>query len=377
MIRIVADENIEFVREAFTALGELFVLPGRNISKKELINADALLVRSVTKVNKDLLEGTKIKFVGTATIGNDHIDKKYLASRKIFFTDAAGCNSDAVAEYVFAALLQLANELDVKLKNKLIGIVGVGNIGSRVAHLAETLGMKVLKNDPPIKRSTYLDDYLELDELMRADIITLHTPLIKEGADKTSHLFDYTRLKKLKDEAILINTSRGPVIDNKALVETIDNKNLNVILDVWENEPNINPELLNKIKIATPHIAGYSLEGKVNGTVILYRALCDFLNIVPAWKPVLTKTENDIINLPSMQIQESLHKIFSHTYKIKEDDKNLRQLNNLEESVRGGFFDSLRKDYPLRREFSNYKVKMNGRDNELENILKTFRFEVI
>ncbi len=377
MIKIVADENIEFVREAFSELGELSVLPGRKISKKELINADVLLVRSVTNVNESLLEGTKIKFVGTATIGNDHIDKEYLASRKIFLTDAAGCNSDAVVEYVFTALFHLADELDIKLKNKTLGIIGVGNIGSRIAHLAENLGMKILKNDPPLKRSTHSEDYLELDELMKADIITLHVPLIKKGADKTTHLFDYTKLKKLKDEAILINTSRGPVIDNDGLAKSIEEKKLNVILDVWENEPDINPELLNKTKIATPHIAGYSLEGKVNGTVILYRALCDFLNTAPTWKPILPKTENDIINLPSMQIEESLDKIFSQIYKIREDDKSLRQLNNIDKLARSSFFDSLRKNYPLRREFSNYKIKMNGRDNELKNILKAFRFEVI
>lgn len=377
MIKIVADENIELIREAFADIGELSVLPGRKISKKELLDADALLVRSVTKVNKDLLEGTKIRFVGTATIGNDHIDKEYLASRKIFFTDAAGCNSDAVAEYVFTALFHLADKLQFNLNGKTLGIIGAGNIGSRVARMAVALGMLVLKNDPPMKRSTLREDYLELDELMNADIITLHVPLIKEGVDKTYHLFDRTRLKNLKDGTIIINTSRGPVIDNNELIKSIDEKNLIAVLDVWEDEPDINLELLEKVKLATPHIAGYSLEGKVNGTIILYNSLCNFLKIIPRWKPVLPKPQRDIINLPATQIEKSLNEIFSHIYRIDEDDRNLRKIKDVEDSERGDFFDSLRKNYTLRRELPNYKIKIDHEDKRLEKILKTFRCDII
>jgi erythronate-4-phosphate dehydrogenase len=375
MIKIIADENIEFLEEAFSALGELTKLPGRQISNKELSEANVLLIRSVTQINESLLRGTKIKFVGTATIGSDHVDKDYLISNKIFFTDAAGCNSDAVTEYFFTALFQIAAEEDIDLRNKTIGIVGVGNIGGRIARMANAIGLKVLKNDPPLKRNTGSPEYLELDELMEADIITLHVPLIKDGIDKTLHLFDSERLHKLKDGSILINTSRGSVIDNAALNKTISHKELSVILDVWENEPNINTELLNKVKIGTPHIAGYSLEGKVNGTVILYKALCNFLKMPPSWEPQLAEV-NGRITIPDAEVQKSLQEIFSSIYKIREDDSNTRKIKNLGAKEREFYFDSLRKNYPLRREFTNFRVQLNTQNTELEKIIKAFRFRI-
>ncbi len=375
MIKIVADENIEFVKEAFSGFGTLTVLPGRKISKNDLLGADVLLVRSVTQVNESLLAGTKVKFVGTATIGSDHIDKDYLTSNNLFFTDAAGCNSEAVKEYVFTALYQIAEEQKLTLKNKTMGIVGVGNIGSRVARTANTLGVKVLKNDPPLKRKSNSDEYLELDELMQADIITIHVPLIKQGIDKTHHLFDKARLNKLKDGTILINSSRGSVIDNDALAKIISQKKLSVILDVWENEPNINRDLLNKVRIATPHIAGYSLEGKVNGTVILYKALCNYLKISSSWFPQLPSVI-DKITISNTELQQSLHKIFSSIYNIRKDDFNVRKINEFDGKERGNYFDSLRKNYLLRREFTNYKVRLDSNNKELEEILNTLRFNV-
>lgn len=375
MIKIVADENIEFVEEAFSGLGKLTTFPGRKISNKDLQNADVLLVRSVTQVNESLLEGTNIKFVGTATIGNDHIDKDYLASNNIFFKDAAGCNSDAVTEYVFTALLHIAAKKGIELSGKTVGIVGVGNIGSRVAKIADAIGLKVLKNDPPLKKLTKLPEYLELDELMQADIVTLHVPLIKEGIDKTLYLFDSERLNKVKDGSILINTSRGSVIHNAALDEIITTKNLNVVLDVWENEPNININLMNKIKIATTHIAGYSLEGKVNGTVILYKALCNFFNVSAYWKPQLPEVVEEIV-IYDPDIQRSLQKIFSKIYEIEKDDLNTRRINTFDLKKRGIYFDSLRKNYQLRREFSNYKIKLASKNIGFETVLKAFRFNI-
>jgi erythronate-4-phosphate dehydrogenase len=375
MIKIIADENIEFLEEAFSALGELTKLPGREISNKALREADALLIRSVTQINESLLSETKIKFVGTATIGSDHVDKDYLSSKKIFFTDAAGCNSDAVTEYFFTALFQIAAEENIDLRNKTLGIVGVGNIGGRIERMAKAIGLGVLKNDPPLKRNTDSQEYLELDELMEADIITLHVPLIKEGVDKTLHLFDRERLNKLKYRSILINTSRGPVIDNAALNEIIFHKKLSVILDVWENEPNINTELLNKVKIGTPHIAGYSLEGKVNGTVILYKALCYFLKVSPTWKPQLPEV-NKKITISDAEVQQSLQEIFSSIYKIREDDLKTREIKNLDTKDRGIYFDSLRKNYPLRREFPNYSVQLNTQNTELEKIIKVLGFRI-
>ena len=375
MIKIVADENIEFVKEAFSAMGTLTALPGRKISKNDLLDADALLVRSVTQVNESLLAGTKVKFVGTATIGSDHIDKEYLADNNIFFTDSAGCNSDAVKEYVFTAIFLIAEEQKLNLKDKTLGIVGVGNIGSRVAKVADSMEIKVLKNDPPLKRKSDSPEYLELDELMQADIITIHVPLIKDGIDKTHHLFDEARLKKLKDGTILINSSRGSVIDNNALAKIISDKKLTVILDVWENEPNINKELLDKVKIATPHIAGYSLEGKVNGTVILYKALRNYLKISSTWIPQLPEVNDEII-ISDVKTQQSLQKVFSSIYNIRKDDFIIRKINELTNKERGSYFDSLRKNYLLRREFINYKIRLGSNNNELEGILNVLRFKI-
>ena len=375
MIKIVADENIEFVKEAFSAMGTLTALPGRKISKNDLLDADALLVRSVTQVNESLLAGTKVKFVGTATIGSDHIDKEYLADNNIFFTDSAGCNSDAVKEYVFTAIFLIAEEQKLNLKDKTLGIVGVGNIGSRVAKVADSMEIKVLKNDPPLKRKSDSPEYLELDELMQADIITIHVPLIKDGIDKTHHLFDEARLKKLKDRTILINSSRGSVIDNNALAKIISDKKLTVILDVWENEPNINKELLDKVKIATPHIAGYSLEGKVNGTVILYKALRNYLKISSTWIPQLPEVNDEII-ISDVKTQQSLQKVFSSIYNIRKDDFIIRKINELTNKERGSYFDSLRKNYLLRREFINYKIRLGSNNNELEGILNVLRFKI-
>jgi len=377
MLKIVADENIILASEAFSSLGNVFLLPGRKITNKEVIDADILLVRSVTKVDKNLLNNSKVKFVGTATIGRDHIDQEYLTSQGIFFTDAAGCNADAVAEYVFTSLFEIASEKQFILSEKSIGIIGVGNIGGRVSKLASSLGMKILKNDPPLKRLTKREDYIEVDEILECDIITLHVPLNMDGNDKTFHLFDHQKLEKLKEDTILINASRGAVINNKALLEIKNKNNLYTVLDVWENEPNINNDLLQKTNIATPHIAGYSYEGKVNGTVMLYHALCNFLNEKQEWKPVFPKVTEKTIKVNFQDETNSLQKLFSVIYRIKNDDKQLRNILGMLENERGKYFDKLRKNYQLRREFSNYFLELKNSNPLIQSFLKTFGFNLI
>lgn len=378
MLKIIVDENAAFAQEAFSTLGDVKLLPGREINNEVLKDADALVVRSITKVNQNLLKNTNIKFVGTATIGTDHIDKEYLKSKNIFFTDAAGCNADAVTEFVFSLLTKIICEQKLSFSDLTIGIVGIGNIGSRIARLSEILGMNVLKNDPPLERKTGSADFVDLKEILSADIITLHVPLNKEGIDKTYHLFDEKILKRLKDKTILINSCRGPVVVNSELNEIIFKKNFTTVLDVWENEPNINLSLLEKVKYGTPHIAGYSYEGKVNGTVMVYNKLCEFLKEKPSWKPELQKVENPIIKLEEVSnIEEILNRIFSHVYNIGRDDKNLRKISEIEEDKRGKYFDNLRKTYLLRREFSNYSVQLNNNDDHLKKILKAFRFNIL
>jgi erythronate-4-phosphate dehydrogenase len=372
-MKIIADENIIFAREAFSGLGDVHLYNGRNITNDILKDADALLVRSITKVNSALLDNTNVKFVGTATIGTDHVDTTYLAAKGIYFTDAKGCNSDAVAEYVFTALFNIAKGLNFLLKDKTIAVVGVGNIGSRIVRLAKSLGMNVLQNDPPLKRKTGGKNFLELNELLNADIITFHVPLNMEGEDKTFHLFNHEKLNSLKDGAIIINASRGPVVENNALFNLIDQKKFTAVLDVWEEEPGINKALLKKVKFGSPHIAGYSYEGKINGTVILYKALCSFLNSSPLWVPEIPVPGRPFIKLNGNSgTEDELFKAVDHIYKINEDDKNLRGVENSDEP--GKYFDNLRKNYNLRREFPNFFIDIVPPNNELSEICRSFRF---
>jgi len=377
-MNIVIDENIAYAKEAFSQFGNVKLVQGRKINNEMLKNSDALIVRSITKVNKNLLANTHIKFVGTATIGTDHIDENYLRSEKINFADAKGCNADAVTEYIFTSLLTLARNSNITIKGKTLGIVGVGNIGSRVARLAKVIGMNVLKNDPPLKRLTNSDEFVPLNNIYDADIITIHVPLNMTGIDKTVHLFNKENLKKIKDNAILLNASRGPVVNNSALIEFINSKKLKVVLDVWENEPDINLSLLDLVKIGTPHIAGYSIEGKLNGTIMIYNAFCKAFGEKPSWKPKLPELGDISIDaVMKAYSEEFLFETFNSIYDVGRDDKETRLIKDEPEENRSRFFDLLRKNYPLRREFSNYQIRLKSKNKELERILKAFRFQLI
>jgi len=377
MLKIIVDENIPFAQEAFNQFGRVTLLPGKKIMNHELLDADILIVRSVTKVNELLLKNTSVKFVGTATIGTDHIDIEYLKKNNIAFSDARGCNAYSVAEYIVASLLYLADKFDFRLSDKSLGVVGVGNIGSKVAVFAQALGMKVLLNDPPLKRKGDKRNFVELDEILNCDIITLHTPLNLTGADKTYHLFNKKNLNRLKDEAILINSSRGAVVSNMDLLDAINNKNLKVVLDVWENEPDINIELLKKVVIATPHIAGYSYEGKVNGTKMIYESLCDFWGVEQTFLFNLPEPQTPLRHFDkSKKIEISLHSLISGIYSIKEDNDKTKRLIMMNQSERILEFDLLRKNYPQRREFNNYTVYAEDLGIKESNLLKTLRFNL-
>ena len=376
-MKIVADENIAYAKEAFSEFGDVQLVDGRKITNQQLINVDALIVRSITNVNSHLISGTKIKFVGTATIGSDHIDLNYLKKNNITFADAKGCNADSVAEYVFTALLKIAVDENIKLNKKSIGVVGIGNIGSRVVRIAEAFGMEVLKNDPPLERKGIGNNYVSLDEILQADIITLHVPLNKGGEDNTVHLLNKKNLGQIREKAIIINTSRGAVINSNALYNTIPDKKLNSVLDVWENEPAVNINLLNIAQIGTAHIAGYSLEGKVNGTTMIYEALCNFTEKTPGWEPALPEVENKEIVLDDIKSDElKLYNLFRAIYDIEADDRRMRNLIEVNQEERGNYFDRLRKEYPLRREFDNYSIKLRQEEHHLKKILETLRFKV-
>lgn len=376
-MNLIIDENIAFAKEAFSHFGKVILVDGRTITNKDVKDADVLIIRSVTRVDEHLLHNSKIKFVGTATIGTDHIDLNFLHSNNIAFADTKGSNADSVAEYVFTALLKIASEKNIFIKEKTIGVVGIGNIGSRVVRLAESLEMNVLKNDPPLERKGIGGNYVSLNEILKADIITLHVPLTFEGIDKTFHLLNENNLKEVTTNKIIINTSRGAMIDNFVLLKETSKKNFQLILDVWENEPQINNELLNITKIATPHIAGYSLEGKVNGTKMIYDALCKFLKIIPGWNPELPQIEKTDLLLPDGDTDEKkLYRLLSSIYNIESDDLKMREILKYKQNKQAGYFDLLRKTYPVRREFSNFTVYLSEKEKHLNKVLESFRFKV-
>jgi len=364
-VRIIADANIPFVKDCFASIGEVEVVPGREITPATVADADVLLVRSVTQVDSDLLIGSGVSFVGSATIGFEHIAIDFLREHNIGFASAPGSNANSTAEYVIAVLLSVAKEHKIQLEGMSLGIVGVGNVGSRVERKAKGLGMKVLLNDPPLQRETCDVKYLSLEELFECDFITLHTPLTFEGKDKTFHLADERFFKSLKGGCIFVNTSRGGVVDSSALKAAIKSGKLKTaVLDVWEDEPNIDTELLEMVDIGTPHIAGYSLDGKVAGMIMIYKAACTYFGLeakfdVKSFLPEPAVPELKI-NPQVVSEQDVLRGAVERIYDIRKDDSNLRWILDKPAGKRGKFFDDLRKNYPVRREFQNTRFSKNS-----------------
>lgn len=394
-MKIVADGNIPFVRECFSSIGEVKVVDGRQITPEAVRDAEILLVRSVTRVGAEMLTGSKVRFIGTATIGFDHIDVEYLARNKIGFASAPGSNANSAAEYVIAALLEIGQRCDIDLEDKSIGIIGAGNVGGRVAKKAAALGMKVYLNDPPLQRykishrehrehrvDRELDnallrieqlvgevEFMPVEELFGCDFITLHTPLTFEGIDRTFHLADEKFFKSLKERCVFFNTSRGRVVDRAALKTAIRSGRLRaVVLDVWENEPNIDTELLRMVDIGTPHIAGYSLDGKIAGMIMIYKAACEYFGFEPEYdvedflpEPTIRQLRID----PKRGTeQDALAGAVQKVYDIRKDDARLRGILERPAEKRGEFFDGLRKNYPVRREFGNTTVFIATEDTE-------------
>jgi erythronate-4-phosphate dehydrogenase len=378
MLRIVADENIPYAREAFAPLAEVRTMSGRAISREALTGADALLVRSITKVNASLLDGTPVRFVATATIGEDHIDKPWLADRKIGFSSAPGCNANSVGDYVTAALLHLAQRHELALDRMSLGIVGVGNVGKRVHAKAAGLGLRCVLNDPPLCDQAADPKYRPLDEVLACDIITFHVPLEKGGRYPTWHLADAPFLARMKPGSMLINSSRGAVVDNPALKAALREGHLRAaVLDVWEGEPVVDLELLRLVDIGTPHIAGYSFDGKVNGTRQIYEAFCGHFGLPAAWDPAPLLPAPDCPELAfEAPYDDAVPRAVRAVYEIMKDDAAMREHFQKPEAGRGAFFDALRKNYPRRREFFNTRVRLQPPDMLLARRLTQIGFSV-
>ncbi|MXP67294.1 DUF3410 domain-containing protein [Pantoea sp. Aalb] len=355
-MKIIVDENMPYAYELFSRTGKVLSVPGRELSKIELKDTIGLMVRSITNVNAKLLDNTSIKFVGTATSGTEHIDYHVLKKKGISFSSAPGCNSIAVVEYIFSVLFFLAERDGFDLRNRIVGIIGAGNIGNCLNKRLKVLGVETLICDPPRKNRGDKEIFYSLDELVaKADILTFHTPLFIDGLYKSWHLVDINLLNSLKKNTILINTCRGSVVDNKALLQILTmRKDISVILDVWEEEPNISLELLNKIDIATPHIAGYTLEGKTRGTIQIFESWCNFID-----KPqqiilenLLPKPEFSTITLHGNIDQYKLKRLIHLIYDVRRDDTLLRKLTAIDHID----FDLLRAQYQERREWSSLQV---------------------
>jgi erythronate-4-phosphate dehydrogenase len=380
-MRIIADKNIPYVREAFSEFGEVILMPGREIIHSNVRNADILLVRTVTQVDENLLRNSTVQFVGTATIGYDHVDIDYLNRRNIAFSYAAGCNANSVAEYIVGALFVLARRFNLILGDLTLGIVGVGNVGGRVVEKAQAIGMDVLLNDPPKARMTGDRIYQPLERILEeSDIVTLHVPLTMDGIDATYHLGNRDLFEKMNEGSFIINTSRGAVVDSDSLIHALYyGKIKSAVIDVWEGEPSISTQLLECIDIGTPHIAGYSRDGKANATLLLYQAACKHFNRPDRWKPLdLPKPENQVIDVTvsGRTPQDSIGHVIKNAYDIERDDRALRTMVSIPAHERDAFFDRLRNEYPVRREFHSMAVRPDTRDTEILPTLLTLGFQL-
>lgn len=372
-MKVIADRHIPFLKGILEPYCKVEYLDPREITREAIRNADALIVRTRTRCNAELLEGTGVKFIATATIGFDHIDTEYCQAHDIHWTNAPGCNSGSVMQYVAAALVMLQKKYGFRYTDKTLGVIGYGHVGKKVVHLAENLGMRILINDPPLEKEQGVCGLVSLDVLLKeADIVTVHTPLNMTGEYRTYHLFDRERFFSMRPQSIFINTSRGEVVETAALIEAIDTGQVAAaVIDVWENEPHINRALLGKVFIGTPHIAGYSADGKANATLMSVNALNQFFNLgIPELKLDLPEPENGTLWLNAEQEseEESIRKAILHTYPIDNDHNLLIS--------RPGSFEHLRQNYPIRREFFAYTIMSNKINPGLYNSLIKLGFHV-
>ncbi|GAB1415249.1 4-phosphoerythronate dehydrogenase PdxB [Paludibacter sp.] len=354
-MKIIIDDKIPYIKGAFEEVAEVIYLPGSKTTPAIVKDADAIITRTRTICNEALLKNSSVKFIATATIGYDHIDTDYCDKVGIKWTNAPGCNSKSVEQYIASVLMVLAEEKELELNKLCIGVVGVGNVGSKVARFCELLGMRVLLNDPPRERAEGSDKFVSLEKIKQeADIITLHVPLNMKGEDATYHLCDNQLFESLGKKIILINSCRGEVVETKALKNAIKNERISTfVCDCWENEPDIDLELLDMTYIATPHIAGYSKDGKATGTRMSVEAINNFFNLgLDGWKPqnVEPPTEPVIkIDGNGLTEQKIISKAILHTYDIRKDDKLFKNMPSDFEKQRG--------DYPVRREFPAYSLQ--------------------
>ena len=372
-MKIVADDKIPYLKGVLEPFAQVSYLPGGKIGRSDVQDADALITRTRTRCDADLLEGSLVRFIASATIGFDHIDTEYCRQHQITWTNAAGCNAGSVNQWVAAALATLARRFRFTLEGKTLGIVGVGHVGSRVESMAQAMGMRFLRNDPPRMRAEGAPGFVSLEQVLsEADIITVHVPLSLDGPDRTLRLVDRDRIARMKPGAILLNSSRGEVVDSAALKEALGSGALRAALDVWENEPDIEVALLDRVTLATPHIAGYSADGKANGTAMSVQAVSRFFRLgLDEWYPTsLPAPPCPILEMDcrNKSREEVLLDAIQATYDIEADDERLRKSVETFEAQRG--------NYPVRREFFAYRIQAANVSDATTDALKSLGFHL-
>ena len=374
-MKIIVDNKIPYIKGALEPFADVIYLPGNLTTAEVVKDADALITRTRTICNKEILEGSRVKFIATATIGFDHIDTDYCETAGIEWANAPGCNAESVNQYISSALFSYSGRRKFALKGKTIGIVGVGQVGSRVAETCKTLGMVVLLNDPPRERVEDPSQFVSLQTIReQADIISFHVPLNREGDDRTFHMVSEKFLQGLKKKPLIINTCRGEVFDSKAVYKAIEANDLSgLVIDCWENEPELDLNLLKMADYGTPHIAGYSKDGKANGTRISVQAISRFFKLgIDDWEPLGVEAPRDpVVELDGNERGEDsiLADAVLSTYNIESDDQALRDNPQL--------FEQLRGDYPVRREFDSYSVRVRNVEIGVLEKLGKLGFKVI
>jgi erythronate-4-phosphate dehydrogenase len=374
MVHIVADAAIPFLGEALEGAARVTYIPGKQITREHLLDADALLVRTRTRCDEELLKGTSVKFIASATIGSDHIDTGYCASQGILWTAAPGCNAGAVRQYIASSLAFIVQKQKTGFDKICLGVVGAGNIGSRVIQMAKALGIKTLVNDPPREAAEGQAGFTALEILLsESDIVSLHVPLTRDGAHKTHHLAGKAFFERMKPGAWFINTSRGEVADTGAILHAIEKKKTGgCIIDVWETEPGISQGLVNAASLATPHIAGYSVEGKANGSAMGVQAISRFFGLgLDTWFPAaMIPPEEPLIEINDRVIApESLFaRTIWHTYNIAGDSARLKRGIH--------HFEILRENYVYRREPGAFKVKLTSAIARHRRMLESIGFGI-
>ncbi|MCD6437897.1 MAG: 4-phosphoerythronate dehydrogenase PdxB [Halomonas sp.] len=388
-MKLVIDANIPAADLCFESFGTLHRLPGREIRTADVADADALIVRSITQVNHALLAQSPVRFVGTCTIGTDHIDRALLSERGIGFASAPGCNADAVVDYVLSSLLLMSERQGWSLLARRVGIVGAGNVGSRLQQRLQALGVETMVCDPPRAEKEHPGKgpaaveeaglFCSLDSVIEhCDVVCLHTPLVKEGPHATYQLLNAERINDLIPGTVLLNAGRGDCIDGLALRSRLAGKgDITAILDVWEDEPEIDAGLRDLVALATPHIAGHSLDGKLRGTWMIQQALAQhverpsgvtFSELCP--RPALSA----LTLQQAMPIEEALRLCTRAVYDVRRDHDAL-QRHVFHQGIKKGF-DDCRSNYPLRREFATLRVLLENDATVLEAPLLAAGFQV-